>query len=121
VEKIIAILDDEPEMEEIYNLLLENEINEKKIYLNFFSDPRRFVCWIEGNKPDIVLTDINMPHFGGLDVIKIVKNKCSTARTYIVSGDEELEHSQMMHELGVHSYFSKPINLLDFQGTLNLS
>ena len=121
MEKIIAILDDEPEMEEIYTLLLENEIIEKKINLNFFSDPRRFISWIEVNRPDIVMTDINMPYFNGLDVIRIVKKNCSTAKTFIVSGDEELEHTRMMNELGVHSYISKPLNLYAFQGTLNLS
>lgn len=121
MQKIIAILDDEPEMEEIYKLLLENEINENKINLSFFSDPRRFVRWIEGNKPDIVLTDINMPHFSGRDVISLVKRNCSTARTYVVSGDEEFEHSQLMNELEVNFYLSKPINILDFHETLNLA
>jgi two-component system response regulator YesN len=120
VQKIIAILDDEPEMEEIYSLLLDEEIFKKKINFNFFSDARIFARWIEENKPDIVMTDINMPYFTGHDVIRIVKSKCPFTKTFIVSGDDEFEHTQMMSELGVNTYFSKPIDLQAFQGSLNL-
>ena len=119
--KIIAILDDEQEMEEIYHLLLENEILKKKIHFHFFSDSRLFARWIEGNRPDIVLTDLNMPHFTGQEIIRLVKNKYSTAKTYIISGDEECEHLEVMNELGVSSFLSKPINIQTFQGALNLT
>ena len=121
MQKIIAILDDEQEMGEIYHLLLEKEIVEKKIHFYFFSDSRLFARWIEGNRPDVVLTDLNMPFLTGQEVIRLVRNKYSTAKTYIISGDVEDEHQKVMKELGVSSFLSKPINFQSFQGTLNLT
>jgi DNA-binding NtrC family response regulator len=117
VTKVIAVVDDELEMEYIYRLLLEKQIKRGLIKLRFFSDSRNFMAWLKNNEPDLILTDINMPYLDGPTLMEEIKKSGRSIPTYFVSGYDEFEFRNIMRELGVYRFLSKP---LDFNNVLGL-
>lgn len=115
--KLIAVVDDELEMEYIYRLLLEKQIRRGLIKLRFFSDSRNFMAWLKNNEPDLILTDINMPHLDGPTLMEEIQKSGRRIPTYFVSGYDEYEFRNIMRELGVYRFLSKP---LDFNNVLGL-
>lgn len=118
--KVIAVVDDEKEMEFIYNLVLEKQIKKGLITLKFFSDSREFLGWLDTHTPDLILTDISMPHLGGPDLLELVKKTGRNIPTYFVSGYDETEFRKIMRELGVYRFISKPLNFNYVLGLIEL-
>lgn len=118
--KLVAVIDDEHEMEDLYGLILEKQIKRGLINLKFFSDSRDFLAWFQSNQPDLILSDINMPHLDGPEVIKLVGKSGRGIPTYFVSGNTESEYAKIMRELGVYRFISKPLNFNHVQGLIEL-
>lgn len=120
VPKLVAVVDDEVEMEYIYSLMLEKPIKKGLIELKFFSDSRKFVNWLDNNTPDLILSDINMPHLDGPNVMELVNKTGRSIPTYFVSGYDEVEFRRIMRELGVYRFLSKPLNFNNVLGLIEL-
>lgn len=118
--KVIAVIDDEVEMEYLYLLMLENQIKKGLIELKFFSDSRKFLDWYQHHRPDMILSDINMPHLDGPQVFKLIGHTGRRIPTYFVSGDEQEEYTKTMRELGVYRFISKPMDFNQVQGLIEL-
>lgn len=108
--KLIAIVDDEVEMEFLYTLLLEDLINDYGVKIKFFSDSRMFSLWLRFNMPDLILTDISMPYLSGPELGHRIRETGQSILTYFVSGHDEEDYRESMKELGVCRYLAKPIN-----------
>lgn len=61
-------------------------------------------------KPDIILTDINMPFMDGLDMIMHLQKAQPDILYSIVTGYSEFEYAKRGIELGVHHFIVKPID-----------
>lgn len=120
VTKLVVIVDDELEMEFIYNLMLENQIKQGLIQLKFFSDSRHFIEWLKLNSPDLILTDINMPFMDGPKVMELIKESGRNIPTYFVSGHDESDFKKIMLELGVYRFLSKPLDINNLQDLIEL-
>lgn len=60
--------------------------------------------------PDIVLTDIRMPHMSGLQIIKNVSEMGLDTQFIILSGYGEFEYAKVAMQYGVKHYLLKPYN-----------
>lgn len=60
--------------------------------------------------PDVILTDINMPHMDGLEYLETVKESLPDTILLVVSGYETFEYALACIHLGVREYFLKPID-----------
>lgn len=59
--------------------------------------------------PQIVIIDIQMPGFNGLDVIRKLKDENSDIQFIIISGYSQFEYAQQAIRYGVSDYLLKPI------------
>jgi len=59
---------------------------------------------IELHEPDIVITDIRMPDFDGLDLISKVKGMGINSAFVIISGYRHFEYAHNAMKVGVHLY-----------------
>ncbi|SET00031.1 two-component system, response regulator YesN [Natronincola peptidivorans] len=73
---------------------------------------------IEKENPDIVITDIRMPGYDGLDMIEKAKKINNTLEFIIISGYGQFEYAKRAIEFGVKEYLLKPINKEDLYKTL---
>lgn len=120
MQKVIAVVDDEVEMEYIYSIMLETPIKKGLIKFEFFSDSRKFVEWLDTNTPDLILTDIHMPHLDGLHLMEHLRKSGRHVPTYFVSGYDEMEFRKIMEELGVYRFLSKPLDFNIVLGHIEL-
>ncbi|MDO4321478.1 MAG: response regulator [Lachnospiraceae bacterium] len=60
--------------------------------------------------PEIILTDIKMPGFSGLDLIQRIKEISPETQFVILSGYGEFEYAQRAMQYGVKHYLLKPCN-----------
>lgn len=61
-------------------------------------------------KPDIVLTDINMPFMDGLDMIMNLQKTMPDILFAIITGYSEFEYAKRGIELGVEDFILKPVD-----------
>ena len=72
-------------------------------------------------RPDLIITDIQLPHVSGLDLIRMVRKDEDLARVpimavtaYSAQGDEE-----RIRAAGAQAYVSKPISVVKFAQTVD--
>jgi two-component system cell cycle response regulator DivK len=72
-------------------------------------------------EPDLVITDIQLPHVSGLELIRLIRNDAKLSDTpimavtaYSARGDEE-----RIREAGAQAYVSKPISVARFAQTVD--
>ncbi len=70
-------------------------------------------------KPDLIITDIRMPGYDGLEVIKRAKSAKSDIEIIIISGYRHFEYAQNAIKYGVGDYLLKPIKKTELLDTLN--
>jgi two-component system, response regulator YesN len=68
-------------------------------------------------KPDIVITDVNMPVMDGIEMLRKLEGD-SNAEYIIISGYNDFAYAQQAIKLGVRDYLLKPIDDDDFYRTI---
>lgn len=67
---------------------------------------------------DILITDISMPVMTGLELIRAVQEFRPELKVVVLSGYDEFIYVKEGLALGIENYLLKPINLEEFQSTL---
>lgn len=84
VSKIILHLEDSPEDAEMVRICLERENIECVIH--HVSSGSEYIAAIDSIKPDIILSDFNLPGFDGFEALKIAKDKVPDIPFLFVTG-----------------------------------
>ena len=86
------------------------------------TDSRNALDVARAFSPDLVITDIQLPHVSGLELIKLLRADDQLAQVpimavtaYSARGDEE-----RIREAGAQAYVSKPISVVRFAETVEL-
>jgi two-component system response regulator YesN len=61
-------------------------------------------------KPDIVISDIRMPGFDGLEMIKTLRAADTSAKFIIITGYSNFEYARQSIKMGVFDFLLKPIS-----------
>ena len=69
-------------------------------------------------KPDIVITDIRMPGYSGLEMMKKMLVTDLMSKYIIISGFSEFEYARQALQLGACDYLLKPIAAVDLERSL---
>lgn len=113
----VLIADDEPDICELINKLIEWE-NLNLINIGFAYNGMEALEQILRQKPDIVISDIQMPGFTGLQIIEKVKDELPDIKFVVISGYQDFEYAQQAIRFGVKEYILKPISKKELNLTL---
>ena len=69
-------------------------------------------------KPDLVITDIQMPMLNGLELVKLVREEHLDTRFVIISGYESFEYARTAMSFGITDYIVKPVIIEDIEEVL---
>lgn len=104
----VIIIDDEVWTREVIRSLGDWELLNLEI-VGEASDGEYGIELIRQLKPDLVITDINMPRMNGLKLISEMRNAGSEAQVIIISGHDDFDYIHSALKLGVSDYLLKPI------------
>ena len=105
MEKILLIEDDNP------LCWLVERILGKKYDITVFNNGFDAWCWLsEGHRPDLIISDINMPTLDGIELLENLRNSglFQDIPVVILSGYEDPEKRKQCQHLGAFTYLVKP-------------
>ena len=108
----ILIVDDEPDICELIHKLIDWE----ELELTSLGSSQNGIDAMEiilRQKPDIVITDIQMPGMTGLEMIEKASQQKLQTKFIVISGYREFEYAQQAIRFGVEDYLLKPISKTD--------
>lgn len=100
----ILLIDDEPKTTSLYGKVL----SEKGYAVTQISDSREAINLIENNFFDIIISDLQMPGFSGIDVLK---KKPEESIFILVTGYASIESAVEAMKHGAYDYLMKPLKL----------
>lgn len=107
----ILILDDDKAMCQLLEKLLE-----KNYDVITKHDGMSAMYWlVQGNIPDLVISDLDMPNLNGEEFIKNLKRSgyYKNVPFIIITGFDNKEQKMRIMKLGIHDFFVKPFNPKD--------
>ena len=96
----ILIIDDDQRMRE----LLRDTLAEEDLDADLCSDSRRAVSIIKTNPPDIIITDLKMPHYDGIAVLEQAKKTAPDSIVIMVTGYGTIETAIDATRKGAYDY-----------------
>lgn len=107
MEKLILLVDDKPEIAKIIMLYLST------YKVQYVDNPIRAIAWLtEGNIPDIIISDLNMPEMNGEEFLIYLKanEMFSDIPVLILSSVESSVSRIRLFEEGAEDFILKPFN-----------
>lgn len=65
---------------------------------------------IEAKKPDIIITDINMPYMDGLSMVEASLSQIPDSKVIVITGYDKFQYASRAIKLSVFDYILKPID-----------
>jgi DNA-binding response OmpR family regulator len=106
--KKILIVDDKPSISDLLVQFLKNTYE-----LETRTDGMEALMWLQdGNIPDLILTDLQMPNIDGIELIKKVKASgyFSDVPIIVLSSKDSSKDRIECLKLGAEDYIMKPFN-----------
>lgn len=103
----ILIVDDDPEMLNFLKMLLQPH----GFQLNLLNNPQDFWQTIEQFEPDLVLLDVEMPEFSGLDLSRVLRSdsRWRDIPILFISAHTDAQTIQRVFSAGANDYIRKPV------------
>ena len=111
----ILMIDDEPHVLKAFQRVLRRE----PYTLMTAESGEAGLNLLEAREVSLVISDYNMPHMNGLELLKTVKNIYPHILTIMLTGQAEMEIAiQAINEAGVYKFIQKPWDDEDLKITL---
>ena len=104
----IMIVDDEPKIRRGMKTLLEEQDGFEVI--GIYDNAMSSLSDMAEKQPNVLITDIKMPEYSGLDLIEKIREKDKTLYIIILSGYGSFKYAQRAIRSGVYRYLTKPTN-----------
>ena len=111
----LLIADDEKNERDCLKYLLEN--TNLSLEIREAQNGAEALEILDNWKADILLTDIQMPVMGGLELIDRVSQKSPDIRIIIFSNYAEFEYAKAALHFGVENYILKPVIPSELEST----
>jgi FixJ family two-component response regulator len=103
----ILIIDDEDGIRE----LLTSEFSKLGYKTISAIDGEDALVKLNTEKVQVIITDMKMPKLGGLDVLKVVKDKSPESEVIIITGHATVEDAINAMRSGAYDFVQKPFNI----------
>ncbi|HEX3016958.1 MAG TPA: response regulator [Caproicibacter sp.] len=113
----VIIVDDEIKICQLINHLVDWSSMGMEV-VDIVNDGKSAYESICKNHPDIVITDIRIPNYDGLELIRMCKEQFSSVYFIIISGYSEFEFAKSAIKYGVEDYLLKPIKKKELDNAL---
>lgn len=75
------------------------------------NDGKEVKSWLNESLPDIIVSDIMMPYFSGIELVDYIRNELkSTIPIILISSASNEENVLSAFEMGANDFISKPVS-----------
>lgn len=82
-------------------------------FLEPASDGEEVLQKMEEERPDIVITDINMPYLGGVELLQTLQERYPDVVTFVISGYDDFDYVKNSFMAGSINYLMKPVSRIE--------
>lgn len=109
--KKILIVDDEPHVLRVLKLSLERE----GYAVEICATGREALQRVDENYPDVLITDIHMPHMDGRELCQAIQQQIPNRKfaIYILTSRTEIEHRDWSRNIDNLLFMEKPVSIRD--------
>ncbi|HWC53785.1 MAG TPA: response regulator transcription factor [Chitinophagaceae bacterium] len=93
-------------------------------YINVATDYNEAVKFIDEEKPDLVLLDINLPGKSGIELLRRIKETGSKSEVIMITNHTDDYYKKLCHDLGAKYFLDKSIEFAmvpDIIGSFHLN
>jgi CheY-like chemotaxis protein len=109
----ILVVDDEPDVADLFRQRFRREAREGKYVLHFAGSGEEALGKLDDDiRPEliVILSDINMPGMDGLDLLREVKQKRPELPVMMVTAYGDDERRRRAAEYGAAEFVTKPVD-----------
>lgn len=111
----ILIVDDEVAL----SRLLQSDLSEDSLYsVDIASDGAEAINRLQEQVYDVVLLDIKMPHVGGIEVLKFIKEYSPSTQVIMLTNYADVKTAIETTKLGAYDFLSKPYDFDELMATI---
>lgn len=120
----ILVVDDEQDMQTLFEQRFRKEIREKKVNFAFANSGEEALTYLKDHDHEavLILSDINMPGMSGLELLQFIKQDYVTPPPVVMMvtayGDSENYNYAM--QLGADDFLTKPIDFVQLKEKLKI-
>ncbi len=106
MEKVILVVDDSPTTRKIVSMIVE-EMGHRVVTA---SDGFEAISLLENTCVDMIITNLNMPHYNGYQLIDAIRKEYKDQQIpiLIMSSEDHFDQIQKGYRLGADAYLIKP-------------
>src|SRR5450830_343398 len=105
----VAAVDDDPGVLGLIRCVLEGE----GIALDGFADAQSFLDRADAASYDLILCDLKLPGWSGLDLLKEIRDRTTRPRVVIITGYAAVPTTVTAMKEGASDYLIKPFSVED--------
>ena len=115
--KKILVVDDDV----LIRTLVKRELEKLGFSIDVAANGKLAWDKMERNAPNLVITDINMPEMGGLELLEKIRDDIRLKKMPVlcITGDDMMDAKQVAIGLGATGWVKKPFNPQTWGSTLN--
>ncbi len=105
---------------ELFSKSLEFALKDKLINFETYSTPKHITEIVQNKQPDLLLMDIHMGDFNGLDVARELLKSFPDLKIVFLSGYDLVEYHNEAIKMGAKGFINKNVSLRDLEYQINL-
>ena len=109
----ILVADDDSAMRS----LVSDELKDEGYRVVQVSDGLEVLHCLSDVSPDLIITDLRMPH-GGMDVVARIKEVVPKTPVILMTAFGDKETESLAYKWGVSAYFNKPVRMADLKNAV---
>ena len=109
----ILVVDDEPDMQELFRQNFRREIRKGVYWFDFALSGEAALAVLKGQQPPkvgLVLSDINMPGMSGIELLAEVRETWPEVDVFMITAYGDSATKAKAHDLGAARFLTKPVD-----------
>jgi CheY-like chemotaxis protein len=118
----ILVVDDEPDIEDLFRQRFRAELRSGQVAFHFAASAEQALQALDvGLTPEtfLVLSDINMPGMSGLDLLQRLRTQSPDVPVIMVTAYGDLENRRRALDNGATNLVTKPVDFAELKKLLN--
>jgi CheY-like chemotaxis protein len=118
----ILLMDDNPDILALLAMMVQRALGPESCQIISARDGAEGIALLEaGQTPDLIFTNLRMPHMDGLDFARQVRRNAAWARIplVVISADQSSRMRQAASDSGANEFVPKPFDYYAIKTTLS--